>query len=311
MKRVIVAAITGAALFLCLHRPASAMVEFCPAGLQYERVGSNAALIRQQSSRSEAGKSATETSSTYALELTAFGARTVSHATLTFDTSGGWYSADVPALTLIEKDRHYTGPSSRFVREDYVSPVFYVRFPQAVTVNHGWVSSAAAQGDSQFDWDKQGTVHCAPAPRRLRLIAIAAINTTARDWGADDLYKIDPNDIDPLTSAPQRTSIVLPAIPQSSAAPCAHAFEFAMVTRQAQPDFPQAGRGHFGVSTAEVAIDDAGHFVDAWIWGPSGQTAFDEVALRVARASSYIGGRAYCKPAPGYYLIRVTFDPNG
>ena len=209
MNRAIIMAVTIAAIFVYTHRPASAMVEFCPAALQYERVGSNTRLVRQQSSRDLIGKSATETSSLYGLELTAFGPRTITHAALTFDTSGGWYTVNVPALTLVEKDRHYTGPSSTFAREDYVSQIFYVRFPQAIDVRHGWVSAAAAQGDSQFDWDKQGTVQCSPAPRRLRLIAVASINAHARDEVDDNLYKLDPKDIDPLSAVPQQTSDVL------------------------------------------------------------------------------------------------------
>jgi outer membrane biosynthesis protein TonB len=66
------------------------------------------------------------------------------------------------------------------------------------------------------------------------------------------------------------------------------------------------------ISTAvEVAINGDGALADAWIWGPSGFSAFDDEALRAAKASTYTGAAAYCEPVPGFYFFRVTFDPNG
>lgn len=311
MNRVFAAAFICAALFVCSQRPASAMVEFCPAHLQYERVGSGASLIRQQSARDATGKSAEQVSSLYGLELTAFGPRAVTHAMLTFDTSGGWYIVDVPSLTLVEKDRHYTGPSSKFTLQDYVSPVFYVHFPQAVAVNHGWVSSAATHGDSQFDWDAQGTVRCDPVPRSTRTIAVTSFNRRSSDSPGQSLYRLGPNDADPLSRPPQPASAVLPA---KTAAPpypsCAKPFEFALVTHAQTPDYPSSMRGRFGFTTVEVALGADGKLADAWIWGPSGHTEFDAVSLQAAQRSTYSAGRAYCKPAPGYYFFRVTFDPD-
>lgn len=312
MKRVFTAALIATALLLLSHRPASAMVEFCPAHLQYERVGSGASLILQQSSRDATGTSTAQTSSLYGLELTAFGARTISSATLTFDTSAGWYSVDVPALTLAEKDRHYTGPSSKFTLQDYASPVFYVQFPKAVNVNHGWVSSAATRGDSQFDWDRQGTVQCDPIPRRTRVIAVTTFNGHGSDDGKNSLYQLDAKDQDPLAGPPHGESLVLAArsaTPLSDAS-CNKSFEYAEVSHQGIASYPSSLRGRFGFTTVDVAIDQDGKLADAWIWGPSGQTAFDAVSLEAAQQSTYSVGRAYCKPAPGYYFFRVEFEPS-
>jgi TonB family protein len=57
----------------------------------------------------------------------------------------------------------------------------------------------------------------------------------------------------------------------------------------------------------EVLVDADGKVTDAWVYSPSGYQLFDDETLRVARASTYAAGTAFCKPAPGTYLFQATF----
>ncbi|HET6894363.1 MAG TPA: hypothetical protein VFH72_03175 [Candidatus Baltobacteraceae bacterium] len=317
MNRVLSAGLIYTAFFLCLRGTASAMVEFCPAHLQYERVGANTSLIRQQSSPTALGNVQAQTASLYGFELAAMGPRTITAATLAFDTDKGWFTVDVPAVTLVEKDRHYTGPSSTFTLQDYVSPIFYVRFPHAASVTHGWVHTAATQGDTQFGWDKQGTVQCDPVRQQPHVIATAAFNhapSKTSDGGKNSLYTLDARDQDALSAVPRPTSLILTAEPASplADASCTEAFQSAFVSAAARPAYPQLMSGFpaEATTTVELAIDAGGNLADAWVWGPTGQAPFDQAALQAAEHSGYTGGQAYCKPAAGYYFFRVTFDPN-
>ncbi len=309
MKRVILAAVIAAALFAFGQRPAQAMVEFCPATLSYARVGSETALIREQSSKDATGKASPQTSSVYGLQLGAFGTRTITQAALAFDTSDGWYTIDVPGIALSEKDRHYTAPWVSFTRRDYVSPVFYVHFPHAVTVRHAWVVHAAAKDDDAFGWASQGTVTCdayaAASPQQTGRIPFLAMGSP---------YTLDPEDEEHLSAPPSSASLIISATPSAplKTAACAEPFRVATVKTEAQPHYPRTLMGPASqISTAvEVAINADGTLADAWIWGPSGFSAFDDEALRTAKASSYTGSAAYCEPVPGFYFFRVTFDPN-
>ena len=316
MNRVFTGALIAAALLLLSHRPASAMVEFCPAMLSYERVGNDAALIRQQSSKDAMGKSSTQTSTLYGFELSAFGPRTLTSVTLAFDTSAGWFTVDVPGVTLVEKDRHYSAPWVSFVRRDYVSPAFYVHFPKAVDVPRAWVLTAATQGDSLFEWDKQGTVQCDPSPQRAYTIAVDTGKPPLGLHSRPAFYKLEPHDEDNLSVPPPATALILAARSSEplETSTCAQPFRDAMVKAQAQPAYPEIMRGEpTGERTTSVmvGIDADGSLSDAWVWGPSGFQAFDDAALRAARTSKYTGPAAYCKPVPGFYFFRVTFDPNG
>lgn len=276
MKRTLLSILIAALMFLGLHRPASAMVEFCPARLNYAKAGPGL----------------------YGFDLSAASARTITESTLTFDTSSGWYNVSVPSIELTEKDRRYSGPSSTFVRRDFVSPVLYVRFPQAITVNHGWVSSASGK-------------NCDPAARRMRIIQVASVDMTASDYFADGLYRVNPRDADPLSASPQAASVVLKAATAtpSLTANCAKAFEPALVSQVVRGQFPDASYSGRVVTTVEIALDANGKLANAQIWGPSGIPDFDKASLQSATGSRYTGARAYCKPAPATYLFRVEYDP--
>src|SRR5581483_9329611 len=114
------------------------------------------------------------------------------------------------AVTLLEKDRHYSGPSSSFVRRDYVSPVLYARFPTALKISHAWVYTAQAQNDGPFGWQAQGLVRCDPSPQRTRLIFVGRRNVGRSEF-TWDIYKLDPRDADALSATPTSASLILNA----------------------------------------------------------------------------------------------------
>ena len=295
MKRVLLAAVIAAAFFLVLHRPASAMAEFCPAQLNYERVGPDSA-------KDQPG-------ALFGFDLSALGPRTITSAKLAFDTSAGWYTVDVPGLPISEKDRHYSSATVSFVRHDWVSPKLYVRFPQAVQVNHAWVYNAQALNDGPFGWQAQGDVICDPPAAASPEQAQRFPNVVRR------FYKLADADSDGLSEPPSAKTVTLAATASKAleSANCTDPFREATVKKQVVPQYPDilrgSGAGRATVSV-EVAIKSDGTLADAWVWGPSGRQAFDDSALRAAKISTYAGARAYCSAVPGRYFFRVTFDPN-
>ncbi len=170
MKRAILAAVICAGIFLLLHRSAPAAVESCPAVLSYERVGP---------ARDDA-----QPSSLFGFDLSALGPRTITSAKFAFHTSAGWFTLDLPATTLAEKDRHYNSAWVSFTRRDYISPILYVRFPQAATIEHAWVYAAAAENDGPFGWQAKGSVTCPPlpgqSPEQMRMLDLGADEQSVR-----------------------------------------------------------------------------------------------------------------------------------
>jgi len=301
MKRMMIAALLGAVFFLCSHRPAYALSEFCPATLRYEAVGPQSA--------------ANVPAALYGFELSALGPRTIASAALSFDTSGGWYSVKVPSVTLSAKQRRYTGPSSTFIRQDYVSPVLYLQFPKPVSVAHAWVFSTATQGDSQFGWDKDGTVECSPMTQGGHLISIDRGASTPPAPKPPEMYNLDSKDGDTLRTSPQAGAVVIAASPVQALEnrACNLPFKDAMVERPAIPQYPAilraAGVGET-TTTIQVAIAADGTLRDAWVADPSGYPAADAASLASARYSTYEAARAYCRPVPSIYYFFVEFDPN-
>ena len=89
---------------------------------------------------------------------------------------------------------------------------------------------------------------------------------------------------------------------------CAVPFTNARARSVGEVDYPDGYHLQEEV-TVEVAIAADGHLDDAWIYAPSGYQAFDDEALRVVEASSFVGGTALCQPAPGLYQFIITFSP--
>jgi TonB family protein len=285
MKRVLSGAFICAAFFAFSHDRASAVVEYCPAHLSYQPVGNE------------------KTAALFGIELTALGPRKVTAATLAFDTSRGWYTVQIPALQIAEKDRHYTSPSAEFMRRDWVSPILYVRFPSAISIAHAWVDSIKVTGDGAFGWQQRGNVQCDPPAGAVpRQKTPATID-----------IKVNPKDVDPLSAPPAPGAMLLAAEPSKALATtdCTEPFRDATVVEQAQPSYPDAMKylAVRGVSAIQVGINADGSLGDAWVWAPSGYKPFDDEALGAARRSTYKNGRAYCRDVPGRYLFHVNFLP--
>jgi TonB family protein len=282
MRRVFIAAVSCAALFACMHRPASAMVEFCPAGFQMEPVPST---------------------TVFGFEMNALGPRTIADAMLAFDTDAGWYTVRVPSVTLSEKDRHYSSPSATFVKRTWISPAMYLRFPVAVKIANSWVYEAQVRDDGAFGWEAKGTVQCYP-PSSAR-----SAQTPSR---FQNRITLDPNDLDRLSGPPPSGATILDAKPSPplESTNCEEPFRPATAVHLASPSYPMSMENYrtLGVNAVDVAIDTDGSVADAWIWAPSGYRAFDDAAVEAASHSTYKNARAYCKDVPGIYLFRVTFD---
>jgi TonB family protein len=288
MKRVLITALICAVFFVCAHRPASATVEFCPATLQIQPVGQNNSKTDRPAQL-------------YGFNLYAHSPRSVV-ASVAFDTNGGWYTLEVPRITLSPKQRHYASGPERFTRTDFVSQTMYVRFPSPVVINDAWVFQASAQGDGPFGWEKQGEVNCDPSGPGLT--SQAPVPQLA----------LDPKDQDALGAAPSQKSMIFAAATTQpiERAACAQPFQDATVTNAVTPDYPDAVSAlrAGGVSTVEVDINADGSLADAWVWGPSYYSELNAAALQAARNSKYKPKRAYCRNVPGRYFFQVTFSPN-
>jgi TonB family protein len=230
---------------------------------------------------------------------------------LAFDTDNGWYTVDVPAVTLFQKNHHYANSLSSFTRHDWVSPVLYVTFPADVTIVRTWVYSAAARNADTFGWDALGAVACPPppdlAPDQRALYKGQQVRVMR-----DKAYQLE--NPDPLSAPPTSRSLILKAMPSKPLehTNCAEPFREGEVRDQASPIYPAMldGSAIGGMTSVEVAINPDGTLHDAWVWGPSGSSSLDNSALRAARQSTFKGARSYCMPVPSTYFFDVMFDPH-
>lgn len=281
MKRAPLFAVFFAALFLSMHR-ALALYEFCPTDIRSAPVAPK-----------------TDGSATiYGFQLTALGPRSAT-ATIAFDTDAGWFTAQVPTTTLVQKDRHYVGKFSEFTLRDWVSPTMYLQFAQPVNIRQRWVLHAAATGD-QFGWAAQGDVTCEPYS-----------GGAGEYLPASPSFEFTTKDLDPISQTPPSGATVIKA--QTSAAlkkpDCANPFQNAGIAAMAQVHNLTPSRTP-EVTAVIVAVKDDSTVADAWIWGPSGDNASDQAALTAAKNSSYRAGRMYCQAAPGFYFMTIRYSPR-
>ena len=286
-------AVTIAVVFfvLCAAR-AAAVAEFCPAQVSLRPVGDGF-----------------KPAQVYGFQLYAQGPRTVT-TMVALDTSAGWFTATVPAVAIVEKDRHFTAPWISFVRRDWVSPIMYLRFPAVVNVARAWVYLARATGDS-FGWEAKGQVSCSANPGPAIPKKVPSRPPI-----------IDPHDEDQLNAPPPLNVNLVPAAssPPLKQSNCGKPFEDAAVATLAQAgdpspesgDYPGAGvdAGIETTAVVTVAINANGSLSDAWISETSGVPNFDRAALLAARGTGYRHAMAYCEAVPGQYLFKVTFTPN-
>ena len=303
MKRVtfFLAFICG--IFALTTQNAQALAEFCPARLALKAVASTASTTRGPASL-------------FGFELSAMGPRSVG-ATLAFDTSGGWFTATVPPVALTESDMHYTEMFGKLTLPEWDSPVMYARFPSRVTIAHAWVYSAAATGDGDFGWEKQGLFACpppAPGMERLKTTKTIAVGTS-RMTGGTRLFEepqLDIKDVEPLGAVPSPASTQFKVVRsrQLQAAACSRPFADATARRMVVPEYPAAQRTSLvsGLTGIEVAVNGDGSLIDSWVWASSGVQQFDAAALGAVRESTFVGAVAYCNPVPALYNYYILFD---
>jgi hypothetical protein len=226
----------------------------------------------------------------FGYELNALTPRNVT-ATLIADTSAGWYRWDVDGVALTTVIRPFRPRSipRNFFPESFAvaaSPTLAVTFPTAVTIHHLWITTA---GGSSCD-------------------------VPAFDQPSDSLAP----DTDQVSRTPSPRYVTVAATasdPPFDIVACARPFAASTVTRPIPPELPLSTRESLSYggglwAAVEVALDPAGHLVDAWIYASSADAAWNRSALRAARLSTYAGGVSYCRPANGTYLFLATVVPN-
>lgn len=293
MRRVFSAALCFAALFVFAGSRAPAATEFCPATLVIQAVNH--------------AEDDTSPAALYGFELTALGPRRVD-AKIAFDTGDGWYTLSLSGVDLHEKDRHYTGDSSRWIYPDWVSGRRYVVFPHPVKFVKAWIIQAQAFGDGDFGWEKRGQVQCTAPPGDPN-----KHNRTGRK-----AVILDPKDSDALNASPPAGSPITVAVssPALEMTACKEVFRDASAASVAPFNFSNmqqkelwSAEGIYGQAAIKVAIAADGKLLDAWVYEPSGSKDFDNALLSAARQSTYRNGRAYCQDVPGTYLFRGTYVP--
>lgn len=272
MRRLLCVLIFGSAAFALATRPARALTEFCPARVQLAPYGA-------------AASHAFGPAQVYALYLAAMGPRSVG-AQVAFDTDAGWFTADVPSVTLEKTDSSYR------------SPIFYVQFPKALTVQRSFVVSALSEGDG-FGWASQGSVGCLPT------------NVEPNNGIWDDIF-YDPTAFANLPGTlPAASSIVAKPSQPLGSKNCAQPFKDAQVTKVAPPDpTPFSSQQSFaqsGTAALIVAVNADGGFADGWMARSSGNNPIDDSLLDSAKNSTYRAAIAYCQTVPSFYFSLLTF----
>jgi len=261
---------------------ARAEIEFCPAGLN--------GLHPLQAAKGEPA-------ALFSYTLTALGPRTVT-GQLAVQTDRGWFTAPVPSSLLTRHESHYVSRLQDFTRVDFVSPLLYVQFPEAIKIQNVWIRSARAIGDGEFGWEAQGTVPCNP-PGEARSVTFAPI---------PDLKVSSKTSID-YTVLPAPGSIVPQAVASTplESTDCPKPFVSATTVHVVSPEYPYAFSRPSGVSIIAVAIEGNGTLRDAWVWGSSGDAGYDAAALASAARTTYSGATAFCRPVAQTFLFRARF----
>src|SRR5579883_1445960 len=271
MVRLYISILLAAAASLAFCARASATTEFCPAVLDVAPVGKAPAQV-------------------YGIQLRALSQRRVT-VRLAFDTSAGWYQADVTDAEL--------SPSIRTIPIKYpvdvpmaASAILYVRFPSSVTVNHAFVTRALSIGDV-FHWSDRGQVTCPLAPEA---------------WHDPDYSLADLRD---LGAPAPRDATFLAATPRSplEAASCPNPYQLPKTLHAVDAVYPDAARavGATGSIVIGVALNPNGSVADTWVQGSSNDTTLDAAAQSAAQSSTYQAARTYCQDVPAIYYFVVTF----
>jgi hypothetical protein len=279
LRSLSAAAAVVVALMIGGAATARAAVEFCPA---------------VASVPSPIGATFGKPTMQYAYELTALSPRVV-NAALVADTDKGWYSWSVSrvALTTMIRRMH----QAPFPIQTYTlaaTPTLMVTFPQALTIHHSWVASAQAAGDPSLVWNSKGISECDVPPFD----------------GPADANPATHADISPLPSLLYEPAIAAPAKPPFEIASCPREFSSSTLLDETQPAteawtnvMPSGGFQE----TVAIALDPAGHVIEAWIYATSGEGPWNDEVLRAARLSTYSGSISYCRHVYTRFLFMAGF----
>jgi len=150
-----------------------------------------------------------------------------------------------------------------------------------------------------------------PAPQKnVQRKAINVPKTTSRSGRAPAAVPIPPGVA--ATATPSPTPTVARLATPSAPGGCVKANAVAAVLASPQPpDIPSDARrpGTAGVAEIHVQLDDRGAIVDAAITSSSGNAQLDQVALNLAKTSTYTPAVSGCKKIASTYTYRVRFEP--
>ncbi|HET7813804.1 MAG TPA: hypothetical protein VFL13_05475 [Candidatus Baltobacteraceae bacterium] len=276
------------ALFLLLANagvppPPAHPIEYCPATAIVRAEG----VTRSNEDQLRAARR-------YGFELRGEGAREVSNATLAFDTDAGWFTVDVPAVTLSVKLRHFAKPYDDYVDREFVSKPMYVAFARTVHVNRVWVLSAQAHGPGAFDWNDRGVVACEPDAER-----------DMHDYSMEG----PAVDADPLGIVPPDAAMLTPspAAAQRTIA-CRKPFDDFHTLDDFSPDAVR-GNGHYNAKATliRVALNADGSVAGSWVVSSSGYADADEAARAAPYRTGFSPGRAYCRNVPAVFSVSMHY----
>lgn len=279
--------------FCVMPERALAVTEYCPATVEMTPVGA----------ASPSPVATASPTSEYRFDLHAESARSVS-GTIVAHTSDGWYSFDVNAVALIERQQHWQDQFAMFKRQGFASDTFYVDFPHAVDVASAFFSAAETSGESVFKWDAKGRVPCSGGVDRLDTVIVAL----PRKRNVSPVHMLDESPEPAISSLPHFKAAALssPPFPIN----CEKPFMQAGAIEAVAPTFPEVERfGSFyeAVTVVQVAVNAGGTLDDAWIFAPSGSGFFDAAAVRAAKESRYSPMVSFCQNVPSTYLYKAVF----
>lgn len=151
-----------------------------------------------------------------------------------------------------------------------------------------------------------------PRPRtpqpRIRAVPINVPKTTARN--ARNAANVAINAGPPMTPSPVPTPAHL-ATPIGVRGCLKANAVAAVLATPLPPEIPAQARrdGSAGVAQIRVQLNDRGDVVETTVASSSGNTELDQVAIALAKTSTYAPDVVGCKKVAATYTYRVRFEP--
>ncbi len=147
-------------------------------------------------------------------------------------------------------------------------------------------------------------------PKTVPHKAINVPRTVARSARGPAIVAMPKSAVATATPSPSPTVAHLPT--PAGVSGCTKAYAVATVMASPQPpDVPDDARrsATAGVTEIHVQLDDRGAIVDAAVAASSGNAQLDQVALNLAKGSTYTPAVSACKKIASTYTYRVRFEP--